>query len=100
MKLANLLETLENIELSSTSVIVAIIALIVVTILMLREFMTWMVKTNRVRQDIHDLSIQIQNLEERLKMQERPSTLIKSADGLPENFSFPLEIKSETTNNL
>ncbi len=105
MNLASLLESLEKVELSPTSIVIACVALVIVTLLMMREFLTWMVKTNRVRQDIHNLSVQIQSLEERLKVREIRSPILTSHE--EPNFHFPLETKGESsssptlpTNNL
>ncbi|OQW53448.1 MAG: hypothetical protein A4S09_07565 [Proteobacteria bacterium SG_bin7] len=95
MKLSNLLESLEGIELSTNAVIAALVALCIVTVLMLREFFTWMVKTKRVRQDINNIAFQLNRIEEKIDSLRIQSVNTEVTKVTGPYFNFPLEMKPE-----
>jgi hypothetical protein len=103
MKWTDLLEKLENIELSTNAIIIAVTALCVVTLLMAREFITWMVKTKRVRQDIHSLHVQLSRIEEKIDQltMHRPATDKLTAEPhFNLNFDIKPDLGSSPTSNL
>ncbi len=98
MKLSKFLESLEGIELSTNAIVIAIVALCIVTILMMREFFTWMVKTKRVRQDVTNLAAHLNRIEAKIDSLRIESVNTEATRVQGPYFNFPLEIKSEPKN--
>lgn len=98
MDLNALLTKLESIELSTTTIVGAVIALLVVSLLMAREFMTWLTKNNLVRKELWYLQDRLNEIEAKISALENKPSAQKSTAEV--QFDFPIEPSAQDSTTV